>query len=151
MVSTIALSHDVSPAQSQRQALIFHNGSEMDRAMKLRPMLLNDGCEAVSAICGAAPSASGTRTGDNIAGGPTFDAQSQSSTETADLAEILGAPSTAEESRCLADLSLVRVMGKQLDTARPQHLILYWIGPEEDEAAGSRLDCHFRAYDEKIS
>ena len=42
-------------------------------------------------------------------------------------------------------------MDKRLDTERPQYLVLYWMYPQEGEAANSGLHRHFREYDEKVS
>lgn len=47
--------------------------------------------------------------------------------------------------------SLVRVMDKQLDSERPQYLVLGCMYPQEGEAVNSKFECHFREYDEKVS
>jgi hypothetical protein len=47
--------------------------------------------------------------------------------------------------------SVVRVVGKRLDTEQPRYLVLCWIYPQEGEAANSDLDRRFREYDKKIS
>ena len=69
----------------------------------------------------------------------------------ADLFEISKTPSPTEQSQCPADPTMVRVVGKRLDTGHPGYLVLCWVYPDQGEIVTATLDRHFRAYDNKIS
>jgi len=82
---------------------------------------------------------------------PTFGAASHLSTGSADSFEIPETLSVNEKMRCPVHPSVVRVVGKRLDVEQPQYLVMWWMYPQEGQAANSDLDRRFREYDEKIS
>lgn len=127
------------------------SGGEKRRALRCRPVLLEDIWETTSTNMDAPSSYSSTATSESAAGRLGPDTTSQSSKKTTDSVEIPVTPPATKELRYHEAPSVVGVKGKRLDTKRSQYLVLCWMDPREEHVANPDLARRCREYDERIS
>jgi hypothetical protein len=78
-------------------------------------------------LCETSTTHSDASPGSTTTGRSTLEAVSPPTSGAADSFEVPETPSAIEQPRCPVDPSVVRVIGKRLDTNRPGYLVVCWV------------------------